>query len=624
MKLTKGKKEDSGKKPASPTSNDKKKPPEPPKPPAKVPQPPIPVRIQVEPGKASTVSLEVKADSGKKAEQKKEGDKSRLQSRIAFSQRAKPKPSPRKKPAPTRKPKPVKSVEISVPKERRRQEPPSAKNQPGVTVSIFNSAAPAKSRKAKTRKTRKPSLPKRQKIEMEAERVPLISKPSRIKAYEKPSSVSISDSSGTVTEADLKFIRDFIARSGYLDNQVAEVRIGLSKITKMVDMFTDKVNSSQKDVGELKMKMASLKEWKTEKDVSEMKERVDEIEAVLEKMSDKFREYKEESEKSSSSEAKRMRSFNEEISGLKAGVKELREKMTSINTDLTKLSDFKAFVQAKAQEPQKEAAPDVIKNMSDRLDIFDSRIAATTERVVKISEDIQKLTSYFMEGIKHLESRLRGLESEKKVESFAVSIPEPEPKFTPTTYRSHLKQEPEEDMDLDEEENLEGRRPGRLQSGSERLERRFIPRGASVAMPLPPPAAPGTAPDFGRGMEREKEDAFHPQSPPVMNRRPAELPFNKIPSPYTGPPPAPIPKRKVAEPPSVLNPERGNMFTKLRESTVIRRPLPQEDPDMDIILEHIRESLQKQESREKITRDLLNAGFEQDLISRAFMRHRVG
>ncbi|MCJ7816295.1 MAG: hypothetical protein MUP55_00410, partial [Candidatus Aenigmarchaeota archaeon] len=565
MKLTKGKKQE---------EKEKKKLPEPPKPPGKIPEPPTPVRIQVEPRKASTVSVEVKSetkpkvsirkkpDSGMKVEFRGKAMKDRRRpqtpSTASRLQSIVPPSKSRSVPAPIAKPKPVKSVEIS------------AEKRPSVTVSIFDSAARAPARpkkdagkKAKPSKTRKPSIFKRQKIEMETDKIPLISKPSRIKAYEKPSSVSISDSSGTVTEGDLKFIRDFIARSGYLDNQVAEVRIGLSKIAKLVDMFTDTINSAQKDVGELKMKMASLKEWKIEKDVSEVKERTDEIETILEKMSDKFREYKEESEKSAASESKKMRSVAEDISGLKGGVKELRERMFSLNTELTKLGDFKAFVQAKAQEPQKEAAPDIIKNMSDRLDTTDSRIAGVNDRIVRMSDDLQKLTSYFMEGIKHVESRIRVMESEKDAQnriSFQESGPEPEPKFTPSTYRSHLKRESDMDPELDEEDY-------------EKPERRFIPRGSRIAMPLPPPAAPGPAPDFGRGAnEREKasRDAFQRQSPPVTNRFPAELPFNQIPSPYTNLPP-------VSSPPPAPAPERGNMFTKLRESTVIRRPIPQED-----------------------------------------------
>jgi len=549
MKLTKGKKQE---------EKEKKKPAEKP---ASIPKPPEPVRIQVEPRKASTISLEVKSET-------------------------KPKASSRKKPAPRAKPKPVKSVEIS-----------TSHQKPSVTVSIFDSAAPATSRpkkdagkKAKPRKSRKPSPLKRGKTETEKDNIPLISKPSRIERYRTPSSVSISDSSGTVTEGDLKFIRDFIAKSGYLDNQVAEVRIGLSKITKMVDMFTEKVNSAQKDVGELKMKMASLKEWKIEKDVSEIKERTDEIETVLEKMSGKFKEYKVESDKSSSMDSKKMKSATQEISGLKDGMKDIRERIASLNTELTKLGDFKAFVQAKAQEPQKEAAPDVIKNVSDRLDTTDSRIAGITERIVRLSEDIQKLTSYFMEGIKHVESRVRVMESEKDAQN-RISIPESEPKFTPTTYRSHLKKEAERESDMDMELDEED---------YEKPERRFIPRGSRVAMPLPPPTAPSAQyPGLGR-----EEDM--PAPIPAFPRK-------TVPNapPSLGPPPAPAP-------------ERGNMFTKLRESTVIRRPIPQEDPDLDIILEHIRESTQKQESREKITRDLLNAGFDQDIINKAFLRYRAG
>jgi SOS response regulatory protein OraA/RecX len=69
------------------------------------------------------------------------------------------------------------------------------------------------------------------------------------------------------------------------------------------------------------------------------------------------------------------------------------------------------------------------------------------------------------------------------------------------------------------------------------------------------------------------------------------------------------------------------MFTKLREGTVERRPLRQMDPDtqdIEIITEHIWESIRRRESREKITRDLMNTGFEKEIIDKAFMQARVG
>jgi predicted nucleic acid-binding Zn-ribbon protein len=472
--------------------------------------------------------------------------------------------------------KPSKSIEISASGEK--------KSAPSVTVSIFN-PAPAKSGTVKKKPAGRKAAPKGAKAG--SEKPPVITKPLRIERYQKPSSISISSSlPAAVTEADMKIIRDFIARAGYLDNQVAEVNAKLSRIVRVTDIFTEKVNSSQKDVGELKMKLASLKEVKIERDVSELKERTDEIESILEKISDKLRESNEEYEKAAASEAKKVKSINEDISGLKAGMKDMRERAASLNTELTKLGDFKAFVQDKAKEPQREAVPDAIKNMTDRFDSFDSRIARMTDKVMKLGRDMEKLTDYFMEGIKHMESRIMAMEKDRELSMTKL----PENEFIPTTYRSHLKHETPETSISPVPEMPEAEAPDTeaetyddsdLDEDYEMPRRRYIPIGPAVPMPLPPPAPlpPPGQPDSG------KKQALSP-------------------------PPAPMPER--------------NMFTRLREGTIVRRPIQQIDPDMDVVLEHIRESIQKRESREKITRDLLNAGFDQDLISKAFMQARIG
>jgi len=46
--------------------------------------------------------------------------------------------------------------------------------------------------------------------------------------------------------------------------------------------------------------------------------------------------------------------------------------------------------------------------------------------------------------------------------------------------------------------------------------------------------------------------------------------------------------------------------------------------DLEIIVEQIGESMHRGDTREKIERDLLTAGFDAELIGRAFMQARVG
>ncbi len=99
------------------------------------------------------------------------------------------------------------------------------------------------------------------------------------------------------------------------------------------------------------------------------------------------------------------------------------------------------------------------------------------------------------------------------------------------------------------------------------------------------------------------------------------------------PPPRPV---RVREP---IEPAESTIFTKLRESTVTKRPYPlppepletepdlppirMEDEDMDILVETIMDSMKKHETRAKITRDLMNAGYEEEQINRAFMATRM-
>jgi len=588
MKITKGKKQD---------EKEKK---------GKLPEPPIPVRIQVEPRKAGTVFLEVNAPP------KKAGSKVQVEVKQAKSQPSK---------LPVSKPDSTVKVEVKPKKEGRRPETPSVKitkpaksveistsgekkPAPSVTVSIFNQAPAEKKPKkempsAKKAKLKAPARKLKPKPAKEKPKEILGSTLTRPEMYRKASSVTLSSSRGAVTEDDMKIIRDFMSRTGYLDNRIAEVNIRLSKIARVADIFTDKVNSTQKEVGDLKMKVASLKEERLDKDVSELRERADEMESIVEKISDKLRESKEESEKTISSETKKVKSIREDISILQSGVKELRGTLASLNTELTKLGDFKAFVQDRAKETDKEAAPDAIKNVTDRFDSLDSRMANMADKLMKVGRDMEKLTDYFMDGIKHMESRIMTMENEKSAESrFSVQAAETQV-FAPTTYRSHLKHPelkatqtaqpmqrsetyelPEdEDMDIDDDYDIP-RRP-------------FYLSGPGVAMPQPPPTPPAGIPaavavkPSGYG-QKVSSDTFQ----------------EKIPS-------APAP-------------DRGNMFTRLRESTVVRRPIEQIDPDMDVIMEHIRESIQLHQSREKITRDLMNAGFDQSLINQAFMRYRVG
>jgi prefoldin subunit 5 len=615
-----------------------------------LPEPPIPVRIQVEPRKAGAVSLEVnvpprktvkgrrlKAEGGTeegrrpltpsgKESAKDAGVKVKIKpikekkaARRPKADTFKPKPpipksdssvkaeAKTKTAAPSvKEAKPAKSAEISASGEK--------KPAPSVAISIFNQA-PAKAGRKKKSAKRKPAPKKPPSGRKET----FGSNLQRPEMYRKASSVNfISPSSGKLSEDDMKIIKDFLSRTGFLGNKIAEVNVRFNKIARVADIFTDKVNSMQKEVENLKMRVASLKEERLGRDVSELKERTDEMESILEKLSDKLREAKEESEKTISSESKKVKSIREDMAVLQSGVKELRGTLASLNTELTKLGDFKAFVQDKAKEPQKEAAPDAIKNMTDRFDSLDSRMANMSDKLMKLGGDMQKLTDYFMDGMKHMESRIMNIEREKDAEK-RFSAPAPEPRtFVPTTYRSHLKhpvgqapqaQQPQGTtiIALQQNQAQPARRPEAYEAPEEDDDM-DLDMDDDYDMPRRPISGPGVAmpqpPDSGK---KVSVDTFRQATAP--------LPPGSARGKASGKqmPPAPIPDRAS-----------GSMFTRLRESTVVRRPIEQIDPDMDIIMEHIRDSTRLHESREKITRDLMNAGFDQSLISQAFMRYRVG
>jgi hypothetical protein len=258
-----------------------------------------------------------------------------------------------------------------------------------------------------------------------------------------------------------------------------------------------------------------------ESHVAELRERVDEIEAILEKMSERLKESGPGAQESGESGGR--------ISDMEDVMKVMKDRILSMGSRISELEQ-----KSQAQEPQAPESGDV----GGRLDTFDSRIAGVTDKLTRLSEDMQKLTSYFMDGMKHVESRIMEMESEK-----ASQPQKEENKLTPSSFRSRIKRE------------------------------------------------------FGR------QDDYPPRSP-------EQEPETQAPRP----PPAPLP-------------DRGNVFTRLREGTVVRRPMPSRDPerhDLEVLMEHIRESARKRESREKIRRDLLNAGFDPNLIAKAFMMLRAG
>ncbi|MCX6814875.1 MAG: hypothetical protein NTY20_04480 [Candidatus Aenigmarchaeota archaeon] len=563
MKLIKGKK--------SADEKDKKQPAKPAKQ-EKIPEPPAPVRIQIEPRKASNISLEVAKDkSGKKAAKPSVTVSIFDSAAPSRSPKApkKQKPVESKKPAaPVKKeaalipkPKPVEKKEkpaklpIPISDSKLQAEPQDIKKL-RERIDFFDKSFGVMVREVNNLKTRIPDLPDRKQIDQLKKIAEKREEPAR------------------VSDSEIKSIRQFTAKSDYLDNQIAGLKVNLNNRLETLDTFTQRVNSIQKDLGDIKIKLASSKELKADKEISELKERMDEMESLLAKFSDRFREYK--PGKPMAPDTKEMKTVIDKISGMEGEMKTMKEKILSMNNQIAGLGE------SKPQPQGADFSPDLAKNISDRLDTFDSRITGITDKLMKLGEDMQKLTSYFMEGIKHIEARINVMEKEKEAQS-RLSAPESGSEFVPTTYRSHLKREPEEEVDTEEDDY-------------ERPRRFLAPAGPKVAMPQPPPKPPSVqpampGPSFGRDYSQS------PVTGPTFGRN--------------EPPPAPVP-------------DRGNMFTKLRESTVIRRPIPQEDPDMDILMEHISESRQKQESREKIQRDLLNAGFEQDLINKAFMRFRVG
>jgi chromosome segregation ATPase len=421
---------------------------------------------------------------------------------------------------------------------------------------------------------------------------------------------------------DPKAMKEFLNRSVSLERDIGTLKVRFDKMLNVMDMFTERLNAAQKDILALKQARPAAKgpvqampqelagkiadAEKGLKDIQGLKERVgdieealertvsperkpgemnelrgriEEIEDILEKVTERLKSASPGKIPQPPVDAREMRTIMERImkleAAMKAGtasqapippelkdarqltdrleriettIKDMRERLAAVDDDIAKFAE-------KQPQPPQEPDQNALRPANERLDSLDSRIAGISDKLMQVSGDCQKLSDYLMEGMKHMEEKIRGMENLVKAEDKMISSlgSKQVEVFRPTTYRSHLRQ-PHPDY--------------------------YSPPSQAQRQPRPSPIQPA--------------------------------PFQALPPGILPPPPAP---------------PRGNVFTKLRDGTVIRRPYARPEPDSDdveIIMEHILESMRRRESRDKITRDLMNAGYDLEIIDKAFMQARVG
>jgi hypothetical protein len=330
-------------------------------------------------------------------------------------------------------------------------------------------------------------------------------------------------------------------------------------MVNVLEAFTERFNSIQRDFAEMKARPEPKPPGT--KEAADLAARIDEMEAALERISER-----KDPKAPRAAEPREMKAFLGRISGLEDRVGQLTEKTAALD-NISKLKGLKEQLSPEAAAPGNA----------------DSRIAAMGGKVAQVGNDVQRLSEYFLDGMKHMESRIRSLEA----------------RLTEREGRWLLSPE-KEGVTKEGSWMIEGRRQ---QTPSSHLP-------ASSRQPRPQAGGWETKPRFRTSYD-------FPSAPPG----------GEIQEPAMAPPP----RREAADVqlPAALPPPEppatSTIFTRLRESTVIRRPPPQaDDEDLDIIMEHIRESLRRSESRDKITRDLTNAGYDDETISRAFMQVRAG
>ncbi len=340
---------------------------------------------------------------------------------------------------------------------------------------------------------------------------------------------------GPLSDSDVKIIKNFVSRSGDFEKSAAGVNVKLDKLERVLEIFAERMGTIKKELADMKIRQATSRPGK---DSAGLEERMAEMEAKL-----------------------------SERKGEKpgAGTREIKaviERIAGLEKSLETMRTFRAAA---------TSLPEASKGVTERMDSVDARITGISDKLMQLSGDAQKLTEYFMQGMRYTESRMRVIEHDMGMQNTMDMMPRPRPK--PATYSPRPKS-PEPigiARDLDEDVDL-----------------MLLPRAGQPRQELQPAPAPRPYPD---------------------------------PSAQLALPLPPLPPVRGGEPPE------STIFTKLRESTVVRKPLPRMDPDthdVEIIVEQIGESMHRGDTREKIERDLLTAGFDAELIGRAFMQARVG
>jgi len=351
---------------------------------------------------------------------------------------------------------------------------------------------------------------------------------------------------------EIKYMKDSISKTGYLERQVTDLKSKLDDMVNVIELFSSKINSIHKDFLEIKSRASGEpgKQPRTP-EIADLRSRISEMEGVLEQMSGRLKEFS-----AAKGEPREMKAVVDKVSSLERAINGIRERVRQMGDDM-----------AKPREAAETGAGS--KATGTLLEAMDSRISGVNDKILKLAEDAQKLSEYFLDGMRRMESRVRAIEMEEKAEKTFPAI------TTPAIARARAYPEP-------------------IEEPEDESEREDVP-----------------APYFSRPSRQGLKPA-----PFAPTAKQAAIPKPPIPSSRLPPPPLAPPK-----PPS-------NMFTRLRENTVVRIPKPEplppdEQEDLQVLTEHIMEGLRRRETREKIARDLLNAGFDEKLVSRAFMQVRT-
>jgi hypothetical protein len=349
-------------------------------------------------------------------------------------------------------------------------------------------------------------------------------------------------------------------------------------------------------------------------------------------------------------------SIGEEISGLKENMKTLDKSLMRLGRDVVKLDEkipTKGEIDDRINQvvPKSpdltEAETKTLRMLAARPDYFDSQSAALTKKV----DDLMSVVDMFTDKVNTLQKNF--------IEVKTGQSPRQD------TESARLGQRVTDIEELLENMAAKPKTSDEMKIAMDKISR--LEKGMRAMAPgdAKPDASLAQKVDYLETSMKGIHDKLTQLSGDMdklldyfmqsMKRMERPMPQPR-PVPVSIPAPRPQPQVQLPPPPE---PDRENtIFTKLRDSTVQRRPYPEprydsqaqrmpsaprlpaygppeepemgqvpegsmESEDMEILQEHITESMRRREPREKIMRDLVNAGYEEDQIARAFTAARM-